>query len=318
MAQTSPIHGHHHLTLCVGTAQDDYAFHTKTLGLRCVKKTVLYDGRVPIYHLYYGNGLGKESTLITSFAFRSDGRVARPGSGQVKTISCSVAADALPFWEKRLRAHGHETKKTERFGLPRIELKHPAGIGYELVGVPEDKREPWTESDVPHDCAIYGVYGVTVAARDAGEMHGFMDEAMGFRKVGSRGRDTQFAIGEGKPGQIVEILETPDLHQGSWTYGEGSVHHVAFHVDDEKTQTEYKAYLEGLGFTDVSDRKDRTYFLSVYFRTPSGALFEAAYTAEKGFLVDEPLEKLGTVIQMPPWMVDRWDEYMEKIGPLED
>jgi len=53
----TPVRSHHHLTLCVGGAQEDYDFHVKTLGLRNVKKTLLYDGKVPIYHLYYGNGV---------------------------------------------------------------------------------------------------------------------------------------------------------------------------------------------------------------------------------------------------------------------
>ena len=47
---TTAIRRHqHHITLCVGTAQDDYDFHTKVLGLKSVKKTALYDGDVPIY-----------------------------------------------------------------------------------------------------------------------------------------------------------------------------------------------------------------------------------------------------------------------------
>ena len=69
---------HHHITLSVGTAQEDYDFHTKVLGLKSVKKTALYDGDEPIYHLYYGNDLGDESTLITCFPMRQSGRKAPP------------------------------------------------------------------------------------------------------------------------------------------------------------------------------------------------------------------------------------------------
>ena len=71
------IQRHHHITLCVGGAQEDYDFHTKVLGLKSVKKTALYDGDVPIYHLYYGNDTGEESTLITCFPMRQSGRVGR-------------------------------------------------------------------------------------------------------------------------------------------------------------------------------------------------------------------------------------------------
>ncbi len=47
------------------------------------------------------------------------------------------------------------------------------------------------------------------------------------------------------------------------------MHHVAFQVDSLDTQDSVKAHLEGLGYTDVSDRKDRGYFESVYVRHPA-------------------------------------------------
>ena len=102
----TPVRSHHHLTLCVGGAQEDYDFHVKTLGLRNVKKTLLYDGKVPIYHLYYGNEVGAESTLITCFPMRQDGRVGRFGSGQVKTVSLSVCAPGLEYRKQRLDRRG--------------------------------------------------------------------------------------------------------------------------------------------------------------------------------------------------------------------
>ena len=75
MNQSTPtIRRHHHITLCVGTAQEDYDFHTKVLSLKSVKKTALYDGVVPIYHLYYGNDTGDESTLVTTFPMRQSER----------------------------------------------------------------------------------------------------------------------------------------------------------------------------------------------------------------------------------------------------
>src|SRR5579859_4204979 len=67
------IRGTHHLTFCVGGAQEDYDFHVRLLGLKSVKKTVLFDGEIPIYHLYYGNRLGDPSTLLTAFPYRPAG-----------------------------------------------------------------------------------------------------------------------------------------------------------------------------------------------------------------------------------------------------
>ena len=48
------ISGYHHLTLSTDGAQEDYDFYTKTLGLHSIKRTVLFDGTIPVYHLYYG------------------------------------------------------------------------------------------------------------------------------------------------------------------------------------------------------------------------------------------------------------------------
>lgn len=312
----TPVRSHHHLTLCVGGAQEDYDFHVKTLGLRNVKKTLLYDGKVPIYHLYYGNDVGAESTLITCFPMRQDGRVGRFGSGQVQTVSLSVCAPGLDYWSGRLARHGIENRIIERFGTKRISFRHPCGIHYELVEVADDSRQPWTGSDIPSELAVRGVYGVTVAVRDDREMSAFMTDAMGFRNAGTEGTESRFEVGDGTPGRVVEVAHRPELPQGSWTFGQGTVHHVAFKVEDNKAQSEFKAYLEGLGYTDCSDAKDRGYFVSVYFRTPGGALFEAAYTLDGAFLRDETYENLGATIQMPPWLLDSRDEIIAKLEPL--
>lgn len=312
----TPVRSHHHLTLCVGGAQEDYDFHVKTLGLRNVKKTLLYDGKVPIYHLYYGNDVGAESTLITCFPMRQDGRVGRFGSGQVKTVSLSVCAPGLEYWTQRLDRRGIRNSMVERFGTRRLAFHHPCGIEYELVEVSEDLRQPWTGSDIPSEIAVRGVYGVTVAVRDDREMSAFMTDAMGFKGMGQDGRDSRFEVGDGAPGRVVEVTHTPDLAQGSWTFGEGTVHHVAFKVEDHKTQADFKSYLEGLGYTDCSDAKDRGYFMSVYFRTPGGALFEAAYTLDGAFLRDETYENLGATIQTPPWLVEKRDEIIARLEPI--
>lgn len=67
MSDRGIFNGTHHLTFCVRGAQEDYDFHAGPLDLRFVKKTVLFDGEIPIYHLYYGNTGGDASTLLTSF-----------------------------------------------------------------------------------------------------------------------------------------------------------------------------------------------------------------------------------------------------------
>src|SRR5215510_7422826 len=114
MATSAPIRRHHHITLCTGGAQEDYDFHTQVLSLKSVKKTALYDGSYPIYHLYYGNDTGQESTLVTAFPMRQSGRKGRKGSGQITALALSVPVSALGFWRERLQTHGFQVIDSER------------------------------------------------------------------------------------------------------------------------------------------------------------------------------------------------------------
>ena len=163
MSAATAIQRHHHLTLCTGTAQEDYDFHTKILGLKSVKKTALYDGVVPIYHLYYGNDLGEESTLITCFPMRQSGRVGRKGTGQISAISLSVPESSLGFWSKRLTDHGVANKEDQRFGEKLVKFQNPGGIDYQLVGIADDDRKPYTGGGVPSEYGIRGTHGITVS-----------------------------------------------------------------------------------------------------------------------------------------------------------
>jgi glyoxalase family protein len=316
---TSPdtaIERHHHLTICAGDAQEDYDFHTKVLGMKSVKKTALYDGTVPIYHLYYGNDMGEESTLLTSFPMRQSGRMGTKGSGQIKIISLSIPSEALSYWKSRLESMGFNVTETERFGEKILHFEHPCGIEYELVGVADDGRVPHTEGEVPKDVGVRGTHGITVSVRDVDRMLDFMQDGWNARRTAEDGAHVRYEVGEGGTGRIVDFVIEPDVPQGSWTFGEGTVHHAAFQVESLEIQEEVKVFLEGLGYTDTSDRKDRGYFDSVYTRTPSGALFEATVSKPDGFLVDEPYAALGQNFQVPPVFADKRDwimDYLEKL-----
>src|ERR1700749_3444351 len=108
------IRGTHHLTFWVGPAQEDYDFHVRLLGLRSVKKTVLFDGEIPIYHLYYGNGVGDASTLLTSFPYRQAGSMGKRATNQPKTLMLSVPENAIGFWTDRLSDKGIESEVVTR------------------------------------------------------------------------------------------------------------------------------------------------------------------------------------------------------------
>ena len=66
-----------------------------------------------------------------------------------------------------------------------------------------------------------------------------------------------------------------------------------------------------------TDIIDRYYFKSIYFREPSGVLFEIA-TIGPGFTTDEDIEHLGERLALPP-AYEHLREHVEKVvTPLPD
>ena len=317
MPENSPIRGYHHITMCVWSAQEDYDFHVKVLGLRLVKKTVLLDGTEPFYHLYYGNEVGEEGSLVTTFPmpWRSSGSL---GSGQVRVLTLGVPDGSLSFWKQRLEGFGHSTSAAERLGVKRLTFKHSGGIEYELVETSDDTKRSWTGGGVPAGAAIQGIRSVAVSTRDLPQFFTFLVDGLGFANDGEDGREARFVLGHGQKARVLEVLHEADRPQGSWTLSRGIVHHIAFDLPNATAQATLKLHLEGLGYTDVSEVKDRNYFNSVYVRTPSGALFEGAVTQEKGWLKDETRETLGRELKFPIWLEDRKDEMAAKLEPIRE
>ncbi|MGH2916201.1 MAG: VOC family protein [Solirubrobacteraceae bacterium] len=308
------IRGTHHLTFCVGTAQEDYDFHVRLLGLRSVKKTVLFDGEIPIYHLYYGNGGGDPSTLLTAFPYRQAGWMGRRGTNQAKSLNLSIGVDSLGWWSDRFTARGVEHERIERFGTERLLFHHPCGIEYALVADPgPDARAPH-DGPVAPEHGIRGAFGTTTSVIDQEPMDFFIREGMNGEPLGDEGANHQYRIGDAEGfGRILELVEEPNLRPGTWNFGEGTIHHHAFDVATAENQQVVKDWIVGLGFTDVSEAKDRGYFFSMYCRSPSGLLVELAYGTPQGFLIDESADELGTHMCIPP----HWEHRRAEISTLE-
>ena len=200
------------------------------------------------------------------------------------------------------------------FGTERLYFKHPCGIDYAIVGDPNpDPRDPY-DVVVSAEHAIRGAYGTTTSVREPDPMTFFLTEGLSAHLHASEGPHHQFVIGtdEGH-GRMFELVEEPDLPQGTWNFGEGTIHHHALDAVTPENQATVKDWIVGLGFTDVSDVKDRGYFFSVYMRSPGGALIELAYPAEQGFLIDESEDELGTHMCIPP----HWENRRSEISQLE-
>ncbi|HEY1509276.1 MAG TPA: hypothetical protein VGF93_09765 [Solirubrobacteraceae bacterium] len=315
---SSRIVGNHHITLSTGGAQEDWDFHTQALGLRPVKKTMLYDGAEPVYHLYYANADIDAGSILTSFPMRQQGKVGRRGSNQVKEIGLSIDDGSIDYWANRLDELGFATEHTEALGTKRLRFAHPCGIPYTLVGTSGDTRRGYGDGGVPSEHGIKGAYAPVISVIDPEEMVMYLETGLEAEKVDEDGPHQAFKVAGGFGGRI-ELVHEPDLRPGTWHFAEGTPHHWAWDVVDEDNQMGLKGFIEGLGYTDVTEQKDRGYFLSCYNRTPGGALFEYAFTpADRGFLIDESEDQLGTTVQIPPPFAHLAQEMLDYLEPIED
>ena len=312
------VSGYHHLTLCTDGVQEDYDFYTKVLGLYSVKRTVLFDGVIPVYHLYYGSRNGDASTIITTFPFRKPAVYGRRGTNQSKIILQAIPVGSADYWVDRLNGKGVPAEKISRFGLTRVAFKHPCGIPHELVESPADKRPSIVNEaqGVGSAHGIKGIYGAAIAVFDRTAMDDFLGIGLSMTKEADSDEGLVFSVpNAGGPTSMVEVLQESTGPQGTWTLAGGTIHHLALNTGNEENQLKLKAHIEGLGFTDVSDQKDRNYFKSCYVRSPGGALFEIAWTVEGGWALDEPADAIGSTLVFPPWFEDRRQELIAGLEP---
>ncbi|HUI79724.1 MAG TPA: VOC family protein [Bryobacteraceae bacterium] len=311
-----PLTGYHHITACAGGAQEDVNFFTQIVGLRMAKQTVLMDGKIPIYHLYYSNANIEPGSVMTTFPYsRLPGR---RGSGQVHATAFTVARGSLPFWKEHLKRHKIEQQPVaERFGQSFIRFSHPAGLDFEVIEDKDDQRKGWTIPEIGMGEAVRGFHGAVLSVREVPETERFFTEALGFRKTGLDGNYHRFETGTGGANKTVTLLHEPNRPAGSWTFGAGTVHHIALWGEDDDALTRQKAIYEELGYTDASEIKDRFYFHSMYCRCPGGILVESCCNVPGGFEKDESWSELGTKLHLPPWWTGRTEEMMSVLEPIK-
>jgi glyoxalase family protein len=301
---TERILGIHHVTAVAGDPQRNIDFYTGLLGLRLVKLTVNYDDP-ETYHLYYGDQVGHPGTILTFFPWSRAPR-GRLGTGLLTVTSFEIPEASMDYWSKRLEGHGVSFQgPTRRFDERVLSFSDPDGLRLELVAHGGLKDgDVWTGGTVLREHAIRGFFGVTLSEEALGSTASLLTETMGFRQVSQQDGRFRFAVGSGGLGSFVDILSLPGLSDGA--IGVGTVHHVAWRTPDDEQQKSWRTNLvrDGLNVTPVIDRK---YFHSIYFHEPGGVLFEIA-TDPPGFMVDEPVEQLGTRLSLPAWLESRRGE----------
>ena len=304
------IKGLHHVTSLASSASQNNVFFTDVLGLRRVKKTVNFDAP-DVYHLYYGDEVGSPGSVMTYFPFPDAAR-GQPGTGEVGTTSFSVPIGSLKAWADRLSLHGTaDLKSDERFGERRLRFSGPDGDAFALVEA-EDDRAAWTGNGVGEDIAIRGFHSTDMRLRDEGASAELL-KFMGYQEVDRQDNVTRFAVPGGNEANVIDIETMPGV--GRANQGAGSVHHVAFAVENRARQLEVREALLDTGY-QVTPVIDRDYFWSIYFRTPGGVLFEIA-TNEPGFDVDEDTAHLGESLKLPAQHAHLRERLERLLEPIE-
>jgi glyoxalase family protein len=310
------ILGIHHITAIAGDPQENVDFYTGVLGLRLVKVTVNFDDP-EAYHLYYGDGHGRPGTILTFFAWPG-ARRGRQGNGQVTAASFAVPKGSLNFWRERLAEHTVASELVpERFGQRVLSFHDMDGMRLELVETPAPEPSHfWEGGDVSAEFAVHGFHGATLSETGYERTAALLTDTMGFRLLGkeqSRFRYEPVHAHPSGPGRILDVICAPTGQEGRVAVG--TIHHIAFRTPDDVQQHEWLAEVGQLGF-NVSPVMDRIYFHSIYYREPGGVLFEIA-TDSPGFAVDEPVEKLGEALKLPPWLEALRPQIETALPPLE-
>jgi glyoxalase family protein len=323
--ELKPLKGQHHVSAITANAKENFHFYTEVLGMRLVKKTVNQDD-TSVYHLFYADERGNPGTDLTFFEIPHAGNTYK-GTNSISTTSLRVPSDeSLNYWLKRLEAQGvdHDGISTES-GRATLSFRDFEGQRLMLVSDENNKGveggKPWEKSPVPEEHAVRGLGPIhlTVAKKENTEK--ILTDLMGYRNKGSYsttidGNEFEVFVletGEGGTGAEVHLMERSDLPVER--PGRGSVHHVAFRVENEEELNKWVDLLKELRIPS-SGFVERYYFRSLYFREANGILFELA-TDGPGFEGDEDFEHLGESLALPPYFENQRDQIEARLKPLK-
>jgi glyoxalase family protein len=295
------LNGIHHITAITGDAQRNVDFYVGVMGLRLVKKSVNQDDPT-VYHLFYGDEHAKPGLDLTFFEYPG-AAPGRAGEGMVHRVVWRVGStEALDFWSQRLADNGIESTRegdTLRFA-------DPEGLEHDLLvtGVPDEPLIA-EHPEVPAEHALQGFHAVRAYSSDPERSRELFEQGLGFEQSG----EAWEARGDERGG--LYFYDEPPAERG--IQGAGSVHHVAWNsADEDHVAWQQQVAEHGAHPTQVIDRH---YFKSIYFREPSGVLFELA-TPSPGFTIDEPLETLGEKLSIPPRLEELRPQIEATVKPL--
>jgi glyoxalase family protein len=299
------LDGIHHVTCITGDAPRNVDFYTRVLGLRMVKKSVNQDDPT-VYHLFYADESGDPGSDITFFEYPNATR-GRAGAGMIHLIRWRLASeDALSFWAERLGREGVDVARDTHT----LRFDDPEGLGHELAVV-DTADDPLTAEhpDIPAELALQGFDGVRAYSPEPDASRGFLEETLRFSPL--EAANEWEVRGDTRGG--IYAYDVPPPERG--VPGAGTVHHVAWSSPmDDHAAWRQRVSEGGVHPTPIIDR---FWFKSIYFREPSGVLFEIA-TLGPGFTADEPIETLGEHLTLPPDFEHLRGHLEQVLTPLPD
>jgi glyoxalase family protein len=312
------LKGIHHLTAISARIRDNHQFYTRTLGMRLVKRSVNQDD-VSAYHLFYGDAVGSPGSDLTFFDWPVPSE--RRGTRSIARTHLRVDGPAaLDWWSAHLAERGVAAQPiVERDGRATLGLEDPEGQRLALVADGAGPWKPWDRSVVPPEHQVRGLGPILLSVPALAPTDGLLQQVLGMRPARDYPHPEQpkntvhvYEMGPGGAAAEVHIAVEPGLPPAQ--QGAGGVHHVAFRSDD----ADYDAWADRLNSTGVpnSGMVDRYWFRSLYFREPSGILFEIA-TDGPGFGVDEDLATLGERVVLAPFLEPRRAEIVSRLKPID-
>ncbi|WP_226666403.1 ring-cleaving dioxygenase [Metabacillus litoralis] len=311
------LKGIHHVTAITSSAEKNYEFFTYVLGMRLVKKTVNQDD-IQTYHLFFADDTGSAGTDMTFFDFPGIPKGIH-GTNEISKSSFRVPSDeSLEYWEKRFdRLQVKHNGIQNQFGKKTLSFVDEDDQQYQLISDEFNQGissgTPWQNGPIPLQHAITGLGPIFITIANFSQLKDVLEKALFFKEIAQEGDFHLFEVGEGGNGAqvIVEHNETlPQSRQGF-----GTVHHVAFRVEDRSVLDEWTERLDKIGFS-TSGYVDRHFFESLYTRVAPQILFEFA-TDGPGFMGDEPYETLGEKLSLPPFLEPKRESIEKLVRPID-
>ena len=311
------LKGIHHVTAITSSAEKNYAFFTNVLGMRLVKKTVNQDD-IQTYHLFFADDKGSAGTDMTFFDFPGIPKGTH-GTNEIYKTAFRVPTDeALAYWIKRFDKYDvkHRGIK-EQFGKKTLSFVDFDDQQYMLISDEHNKGIasgiPWQNGPVPLEFAITGLGPIHIRIAEFDRLKEVLEKAMLMREIDKAGSLHLFEMGEG--GNGAQVIVEHNLLLPSGQQGFGTVHHVAFRVEDTAALNEWISRMQNLRF-NTSGYVDRFFFESLYARVAQGILFEWA-TDGPGFLGDEPYETVGEKLSLPPFLESQRQQIEQMVRPID-